>query len=139
MIHQLKLWPEYYNRVVTGEKTFELRKDDRPQKFHPQDILVLKEFDPDIKDFTGREVTKVVTYLLRDAPQFGLQPGYCIMGLGNPPLTELENEIFRYTYTQSFKNIIEDIDIVGDAHEKGEFTEEDFINLLARWESRIKQ
>jgi len=29
MIHRLKPWPEFFEPVLTGEKRFELRRDDR--------------------------------------------------------------------------------------------------------------
>jgi len=32
MTHALKCWPEYYKAIESGEKTFDLRKDDRPFK-----------------------------------------------------------------------------------------------------------
>ena len=30
MIHELKIYPEYFKAVISGEKTFEIRKNDRP-------------------------------------------------------------------------------------------------------------
>lgn len=44
MIHELKIWPQYYCRVADGSKTFEVRRNDRG--FQPGDIVVLKEYDP---------------------------------------------------------------------------------------------
>lgn len=44
MIHELKIWPQYYCRVADGSKTFEIRKNDRG--FQPGDKVVLKEYDP---------------------------------------------------------------------------------------------
>ncbi len=43
MIHELKILPKYFNAVISGEKTFEIRKNDRP--FHKGDLLALNEFD----------------------------------------------------------------------------------------------
>ena len=39
-VHQLKTWPQYWDAVQRGEKTFEVRKDDRG--FQRGDILELQ-------------------------------------------------------------------------------------------------
>ena len=44
MKHELKIWPEFYERVRDGEKTFEVRTNDR--NFQCGDFVVLKEWDP---------------------------------------------------------------------------------------------
>lgn len=44
MKHSLKIWPQYFYRVVDGSKTFEVRDNDRG--FQPGDIVELKEYDP---------------------------------------------------------------------------------------------
>ena len=79
--HTLKTWPTYFRSVLSGEKTFELRRDDRG--FQKGDRLKLVEFEPGaIKALalTGRSVTKEITYILTGG-QFGLEPGFVIMGL----------------------------------------------------------
>ena len=43
MTHVLKCWPEYYEAVIGGEKTFEVRKWDRP--YRVGDTLLLKEYN----------------------------------------------------------------------------------------------
>lgn len=43
--HELKVHPKYFNRLVSGQKSFEIRKNDRD--FQIGDILVLKEYDPE--------------------------------------------------------------------------------------------
>lgn len=44
MVHELKIWPQFYARVADGSKTFEIRENDRG--FQPGDEVVLKEWDP---------------------------------------------------------------------------------------------
>lgn len=63
MKHEKKIWPEYFNKIIDGKKTFELRLAD----WHCDegDILVLKEWDPETKEYTGREIEKEVTYVLK--------------------------------------------------------------------------
>lgn len=43
MIHQLKILPEYYQAVVSEDKTFEIRKNDRD--FKVGDLLMLEEWN----------------------------------------------------------------------------------------------
>lgn len=76
MTHELKILPQFFDAVVRGEKTFELRKNDRG--FRVGDRLILKEWNG--KDYTGNEVTRFVNYILHDWGH-GLQDGWCIMNL----------------------------------------------------------
>ncbi len=65
-IHELKTWPEYYKEVETGNKTFEIRKNDRD--YNVGDYLMLMEYDPLKQQFTGEEIVKKVTYILNKEP-----------------------------------------------------------------------
>ena len=56
-----KVWPEYFQKIIDGVKTYELRLADFECK--PGDILVLKEWDPKTKEYTGRVIEKTVTYV----------------------------------------------------------------------------
>lgn len=58
-----KTWPDFFQKILDDEKTFELRLADWECK--PGDILVLREWDPEKKDYTGRQVEKKVTYVLK--------------------------------------------------------------------------
>ncbi|MFA5129065.1 MAG: DUF3850 domain-containing protein [Patescibacteria group bacterium] len=58
-----KIWPEFFDKISRGEKNFELRLADWECK--PGDILVLREWDPEKKDYTGRVLEKEVTYVLK--------------------------------------------------------------------------
>lgn len=53
MEHELKIWPQYYQRVADGSKTFEVRKNDRG--FQPGDTVALREFDPEYKGYDSDE------------------------------------------------------------------------------------
>lgn len=76
-VHELKILPQYFEMVANGSKRFELRKDDRDYKVG--DLLVLKEYDG--KDYTGRKLSAyLITYILRNCSEYGLQDGYCILG-----------------------------------------------------------
>ena len=78
MTHNLKILKPYFEAVAAGDKTFELRKDDRPYKIG--DTLVLNEIGAG-NEPTGRTIKKKVGYILRNCPEYGLDNGYCILSL----------------------------------------------------------
>lgn len=53
MRHNLKTWPEYFQAVIDGKKTFEIRKNDRDFKVGNE--LLLQEYDPEQETYTGRQ------------------------------------------------------------------------------------
>lgn len=78
MIHELKILPEYFYEVLVGNKTFEIRKNDRNYK--KGDTLILNEWDNCNKVFTGRRLFKKVTYIF-EGGAFGLEKGFVIMSI----------------------------------------------------------
>jgi len=62
-IIEKKILPEYFEDVLSGKKTFELRLADFECK--PGDILVLKEWDQEKGQYTGREISRKISYVLR--------------------------------------------------------------------------
>ncbi|MFC1625779.1 DUF3850 domain-containing protein [Patescibacteria group bacterium] len=58
-----KVWPEYFQAILVGDKKFELRLAD--WKCNKGDILVLKEWNPDTKKYTGRVLEKEVKYVIK--------------------------------------------------------------------------
>jgi hypothetical protein len=78
--HELKTWPDHYDNIAIGIKTFEYRKNDRD--YHSGDTLILRRFDPDLYRYTGERMKKTVTHILYGAA-FGIPVGYCIMSLGD--------------------------------------------------------
>lgn len=81
-IHELKTWPAFFWPVVHGDKTFELRKNDRD--FQVGDVLVLREWDPVTEQYTGASSPGWhVTYVLAaEMSGWVLQPGYVVLGIG---------------------------------------------------------
>lgn len=77
--HNLKTWKEFFISVLHGDKTFEVRKNDRD--FKVGDILNLIEVDPnnDMKP-TGRTCKREVTYILT-GEQWGIMEGYAVLGI----------------------------------------------------------
>jgi len=58
-----KTWPEYFEKVLSGEKNFELRLADWGCR--PGDVLVLCEWDPKTKGYTGRQIEKEVSCIVK--------------------------------------------------------------------------
>ena len=58
-----KCWPSYFEKILSGEKTFDVRLAD--WKCDVGDILVLKEWKPKTKKFTGRILEKKITYIAK--------------------------------------------------------------------------
>lgn len=42
MIHAVKILPEYFNKIINGQKSYEIRKNDRDYKVG--DCLALNEY-----------------------------------------------------------------------------------------------
>jgi hypothetical protein len=76
---ELKTLPEYFADVASGAKTFELRRHDR--NVTVGSVLRLREWSPTAEAYTGRDRLRRVTYVLQNAPQFGLQDGFAIYAL----------------------------------------------------------
>ena len=72
-----KILPEYYHAVYSGEKTFEIRKDE--DDIQVDDVVFLLEYDG--KEYTGYVIKARVTYVLRNCPEYGLMDGYCVFGI----------------------------------------------------------
>src|SRR5690349_17118367 len=98
--HELKTWPEYFQEVKAGRKTFEIRRED-DRCFNVADQLVLREFVPcpecDGKGFrdygdhgapcgcpsphgayTGDSLRAVITY----RTDFGQPKGQVVLAIG---------------------------------------------------------
>ena len=56
-----KIWPVYFEAVQSGKKKFEFRVADFEIK--EGDELVLEEWDPATKEYTGRSIAKKVGYV----------------------------------------------------------------------------
>lgn len=62
-----KVWLEYFEKIISGQKKFDLRLADFEVK--EGDTLVLEEWDQDKKEYTGRKTEMVVTYILKTKGQ----------------------------------------------------------------------
>lgn len=85
--HKLKTWTQFFEPVVAGEKTFEVRRNDRG--FNAGDIVRLIEVTGEDGEIptgrhgetytpTGREVVRRIGYVYAAPP---LPPGYVIFSI----------------------------------------------------------
>jgi len=51
-----KIWPEYFEAVVSGKKKYELRLNDF--EINEGDTLMFEEWSPETKEYTGRKIKK---------------------------------------------------------------------------------
>lgn len=58
-----KIWPEYFDLVVSGKKKFEIRLADFD--ITEGDTLLLEEWNPQTKEYTGRSIAKKVGYVAK--------------------------------------------------------------------------
>ncbi|OHA28498.1 MAG: hypothetical protein A3C08_01905 [Candidatus Taylorbacteria bacterium RIFCSPHIGHO2_02_FULL_47_18] len=56
-----KIHPEYFDAVASGKKCYEFRVADF--NVAEGDVLVLQEWDPSEKKYTGRELQKKISYV----------------------------------------------------------------------------
>ena len=83
--HDLKIWPEYFDSLANDQRTAEIRQNDRD--FHVGDIIHFREWAPSSAAFTGRRVSRQVTYVFHGpfyhgAGGFAVVPqGYAILSL----------------------------------------------------------
>lgn len=59
--HDLKIQPQFFEAILSGAKTFEVRRNDRG--YRVGDYLRLREWEPDTETYTGRSVLMYVPYL----------------------------------------------------------------------------
>jgi hypothetical protein len=76
--HDIKILPQYFERIQSGQKMFEVRKNDRD--YQVGDELILDEWDPIAEQYTERLMTMHISYVLYGG-QCGIAEGYCVLGL----------------------------------------------------------
>lgn len=83
--HVLKTLPDYWDAVERGEKTFEVRRDDRG--FQKGDVLILQRLHKsalghrlDYRNGKPVQIRREISYVLTGG-QFGIEPGYVVLGL----------------------------------------------------------
>lgn len=79
--HELRIDPEYYERVQDGSKTFEIRRNDRD--YREGQVVMLREWRRDGiepgKRYSGREHVARIGYIA----DYKQQPGYVVFSLSS--------------------------------------------------------
>lgn len=80
--HEIKIATEYYGRVLSGQKTFEIRENDRD--YQVGDTLLMREYDPRGKDFINYSapIHAKIVYMT----SFQQKDGWVVLGI------EVKNE-----------------------------------------------
>jgi hypothetical protein len=86
MQHDLKIDTRHFEDVLSGDKTFEIRKNDRDYALG--DVLILRETRyacgavaaGESLEYTGRSCTVTVHHVMR-GPVYGLADGWVVMGI----------------------------------------------------------
>ena len=68
---RLKIWPEYFEKKITGVKSWELRFDD--YGFMEGESILFQEWDPETERYTGRELLANITFVYKIPSMFGLE------------------------------------------------------------------
>ena len=95
-VHFLKSHPDAYRKAASGEKTLEVRKDDRTPRYETGDIVILEHYRPATPEthedgtwtYMGEHVTKRIGYVER-GPH--VPPGYCAFALVHHNVTKKDN------------------------------------------------
>src|ERR1700722_8161700 len=83
--HKVKSWPQFFEATLSGAKTHEVRRlTDRD--YRVGDRLVLQEYSPTTKTYSGRELVLRITYITSaEAPcalsEEFLPPEFCILSI----------------------------------------------------------
>lgn len=110
MTHHLKTKSKYFQAVFDGQKSFEIRKDDR--NFMADDIVELEEING-VGEKTGRNITAKIIRLF-DLAEAQL-PGYVAF-------TFVVTERYNYDHlTKAFKHALEAAQCFKDAPDVGTF------------------
>jgi hypothetical protein len=93
MNHTLKCWAGAFERILGGEKTFDVRLDDRG--FQCGDMVLFQEFDPESEQYSGRSVQRQIGYVAK-GDFFGLRLSqYAILSLIEYPTVPAEEDMWE--------------------------------------------
>jgi hypothetical protein len=84
-----KLWPERFEQVLSGTKKSDVRLADF--EVRPGDLLILREWDPEKEDYTGRMLEREISLVTKtkglkvgseeEIVKFGFQ----VLSFSDPP------------------------------------------------------
>lgn len=82
-IHSIKTLAQFWDAVAAGDKTFEVRLNDRA--FQKGDILHLHRTDQggfyrSNYDYNNSDTIELTISYILQGGQFGIEPAYCVIG-----------------------------------------------------------
>lgn len=77
-VYSLKTWPEHFQNIKRGLKTFELRYNDRDYQVGNE--LILQEYDPETEEYTGDHIHAVITHIMGENDFLDMK-GFVIMSI----------------------------------------------------------
>lgn len=86
VVHSMKSWPEYFQAIKSGSRTSDIRSM-KDRNFAVGDILDLREWDPRTSEYSGRELSAVVTHIISAdhtpcaLSSAVLERGYCVLSV----------------------------------------------------------
>lgn len=89
--HHIKSWPPFFKASAKGIKPFEFRLNDR--NYMVGDEVILQEWSPTTKQYTGNTLSREITYILTDAT-WSMPEGWVILGLRDLDLTTVPHITF---------------------------------------------
>ena len=82
-LHELKIKEDYFNAILRGEKTFELRKNDRD--YQVGDLIHFVDIDGNNhiigNPAYNKKLVFQITYILQNVQEYGLDKDYCILAI----------------------------------------------------------
>ena len=66
--HNLKTWPNIFEEMYKGNKSFDIRENDR--NFQIGDQIILDEYDNINNTYTGRHLHAKITYIMKSPNPF---------------------------------------------------------------------
>ena len=88
--HARKIWPKFFDALLYGGKTCEVRKNDEYPSFAVGGNLLLQEWGPDADKYTDLEAIFEITHVLHSGTSratAGIREGYVVLSLKRIPGT----------------------------------------------------
>jgi hypothetical protein len=78
-LHELKIWPHFYEEVIAKIKTYEVRVNDRA--FKVGDFLLLREWDNEHNFYTGRSCQARIIHMTDSSHWYMIPNHLAILGI----------------------------------------------------------
>ena len=143
--HILKIKEEYYKEVEAGNKTFELRKNDRD--YQVNDTIVFNVIKENDSVYRSNKIYRI-TYILKDVAEYGLDKEYCVLAIQLCGIKEKEEEaecIYQFnSYEECAKTIGKALDLPYTAEAYDYWSYQMFLNDLnngrgAEWVEAVEE